>query len=810
MKYALILRKLIIDGNVYYQALDKVVCDLVEEEFFKVIEGNNFLDEKLMPIDDIESGDIGYYEVDEELYKGINLNETKFFKDINNTICIIEDFKEESDVVYNFFKTFHDFKLVPDYNIDEIIKNTSDNLKERILGQDDSINRILSKIYNNQMFFESDLDILDMRNNKSNILLVGPFGTGKTTIKEVLKECIETIPVVEYKLTGDYAKDIAEIVRKLIFASNGNMYLAERGIVIFDGINSMSSRFVDTDNNTINIYIDTLSKILESTNLNIRFSDGRLLEFNYSLITNICIVDMDYDYQEDISDPNDVYYFRINSSNFLELGFTPDMLVDLFDHEIIFMNEMTYDLSVNILKDKNISPLYKIKKSLENKGKVVRISHDFVDSLVTYAIEYNEGFTGILKILKYLVQSKNISSKTVTFKSEDIDSLKIGTIYNEYTDDDYDEDYKPVNVSKKKVTKDIDDSLKVNLSNKTINGLTRKDVIELIKKNIKGQDEQIFSIVNAFYTHVFNKRKDFSTSEYRKLKDNLLIIGGTGVGKTSIIENLVRIFNVPFKREDATRYSGTGIVGDDVSSMLKDLVDVCNGDTKKAEHGIIFIDELDKIASSFDRVDIGKDVQNALLTLVEGNEVTIRPDQKEYFQPYTFDTSNVLFIGAGAFEGIENIRKARVKNEKTGSKLGFQIDDKEKFVNEKITINDLNSYGMSTQLMARLSNVVNLNTLDESILFDIIENSEDGYVNLQKKSYEYDGVKIEMSEGFKRNLAKRSFQDKKGARSIKTIFKRVLDEIDKNLLDDEIDTVILDDNSLEDYKNIQYVKKKNR
>lgn len=808
MKYALILRKLIIDGNIYYQALDKVICDLVEDELFQVIEGDNFLDKKLLPIEDLESGNIGYYEIDEEFYNGINLNETKFFKDINNTISLIPDFKEESDVVYKFFKTFHDFSLVPDYNIDEIINNLQLNLKERILGQDDAINRILSKIYNNQMFFESDLDIYDMRNNKSNVLLVGPFGTGKTTIKEVLKECIETIPVVEYKLTGDYTKDLVEIVRKLIFSSNGNMYLAERGIVIFDGINSMSSRFVDTDNNTINIYIDTLSKILESTNLQIRLTDGRLLEFNYSLITNICIVDMDYDYPEDMTDPNDVYYSRVDSSNFLELGFTPDMLVDLFDHEIIFMNEMTYELAVNILKDKNISPLYKIKKSLENKGKVVRISHDFVDHLVEYAIEYNEGFTGILKILKYLVQSKNISSKTIIFKSEDIENLKIGTIYNGNLEDDYEDEYQPVVYSKKKVTKEVDDSLNVNVDKKTINGLTRKDTIELIKKNIKGQDEQIFSIVNAFYTYVFNKRKDFSISEYRKLKDNLLIIGGTGVGKTSIIENLVRIFNVPFKREDATRFSGTGIVGEDVESMIKDLVDVCNGDTKKAEHGIIFIDELDKIASSFGRVDIGKDVQNALLTLVEGNEVMIRPDQKEYFQPYTFDTSNVLFIGAGAFEGIESIRKARVKNEKTGSKLGFQADDKEKVVNERITINDLNSYGMSTQLMARLSNVVNLNILDENILFDIIENSEDGYVNLQKKSYEFDGVKIEMSEGFKRNLAKKSFLDKKGARSIKTIFKRVLDEIDKNLLDGEIDTVILDDNSLEDYKSIQYVKKK--
>ena len=112
--------------------------------------------------------------------------------------------------------------------------------------------------------------------------------------------------------------------------------------------------------------------------------------------------------------------------------------------------------------------------------------------------------------------------------------------------------------------------------------------------------------------------------------------------------------------------------------------------------------------------------------------------------------------------------------------------------------------------MARLSNVVSLNNLGEDILFDIIENSEDGYVNLKKKSYEFDGVKIEMSDGFKRNLAKASFNEKKGARSIKTTFKRVLDEIDKNIIDGDIETVVLSDESLDDFKTIRYVKRKSK
>ena len=169
-----------------------------------------------------------------------------------------------------------------------------------------------------------------------------------------------------------------------------------------------------------------------------------------------------------------------------------------------------------------------------------------------------------------------------------------------------------------------------------------------------------------------------------------------------------------------------------------------------------------------------------------------------------------MFIGAGAFEGIEKIKNQRIKKEKTGASLGFKENKEEKKVNEKITIDDLNQYGMSIQLMARLSNVISLNTLGEDILLDIIENSEDGYVNLKKKAYEFDGVKIEMSDGFKRNLAKASYQDKKGARSIKTTFKRVLEEIDKNIVEDDIETVILNDDSLDNFKTIRYVKRKSR
>lgn len=151
MKYSLVLRKLIISGNIYYQVMDKIIGEETELDFIKVVESKKFLNKKLKPIEYSDSGEIGYYEIDREFYNGIDLTTYKFFKEVNNTISVIEDIQEENDIVYEFYKTFHDFKLMPDYDILEIINNTRENLKRRIIGQDNAINRVLSKIYNNQM-----------------------------------------------------------------------------------------------------------------------------------------------------------------------------------------------------------------------------------------------------------------------------------------------------------------------------------------------------------------------------------------------------------------------------------------------------------------------------------------------------------------------------------------------------------------------------------------------------------------------------------------------------------------------------------
>ena len=592
MKYALLMRKLIINGNTYYQVLDKVICEGIEFDYINVLEGEpNYVNLKFDSIYHIDSKEIGYFEIDEEFYNQYENNASTFFKKVNNGIESIQDANEEINVLYEFFKTFKDFPIIPDYNIYELIKKLEFDLKRKLIGQDEAIFKFISKLYNNQMFFESDIDYSEMYKNKSNILLMGPIGTGKTSIKEILKDNLSPIPIIEHKITGNFEKDIFQIIKKLIISANENMFLAERGIVIFDGLDSLSGKIVDMDNMSVNIYLETLERILKTTKIYARMSDGDVLEFNYSLVTNICIIDIDYDYDSSIKKKDECFYSRISPDTLMELGITPDLLIDSFDDEIIFMNEMTKELAIRILKDKNISPLYILKRSLESKGKTVKISKDFAEELIDFGLDLNEGFTGITRALKYVLQSKNIDSKVITFKADDFCDLKIGTTYMIINDSST--SYNKSNDRKK--SKKIDDFLDVDIKKRTINKLTKKQTVERIKEKIKGQDEHVFNVVNTFYEFVFNKRT-LSDIEFKEVKDNILLIGGTGVGKTAIIETLARIFSIPYKRVDATNYSSTGLVGNDVDSILKELVDSCGGDPRKAEHAIVFLDDFDKIA----------------------------------------------------------------------------------------------------------------------------------------------------------------------------------------------------------------------
>lgn len=792
MKYGMLFRKIVLDGISYYQMIDKVMGEVIDgSDTIKIIKNERYNDYYISSISNTED-EICYLEISENSYQTLETGDTCYIKKVDDNFIDIDNPIEKYNVILAFYDEYKDFKLMPSLDIDNMIENLSSLLKTNLIGQDDVIKKIITKIYNNQMLIDSDLDNLYIKNNKQNILLMGPFGTGKTTIKNILKESRIDIPVVEHKLIGSYKEDMSLIINKLVAASGGNLFLASRGIVIFDGIDSMSSKFEETDTGAINLYIDTLEKILASDYIGYNTNEGMRTVLDYSHVTNICMIDMDY--TEELEDDT-FFYSKVSLEDLSLLGITSNMLYDYFGDEIIYMNEMTPSLMHIILKNEKISPLYKIKKMLESKGKKVIIETNFIETLVNTAIDFEEGFGAVIKLLNYILETKNLKNKTIRFKASDFNDLKIGTGLQE--EDEFQNENTIVTSG----------NLKIDLKNRTINGLTKLETVNLIKEDIKGQDNQIFRIVNAFYNHHLEKNKGFSLNEFKNIKSNVLIIGPTGVGKTSIVEKLSYIFKIPFVREDATTYSPTGIVGADVNTMIKDLVDVAGGDKEKASNGIIYIDEIDKLASNRSNVDIGKNVQQALLTLVEGNKVTISPPQTFQFKEFSFDTTGVLFIASGAFEGIKEIISSRVKKEKSSGKAGFTTNTSTKEINYTVTTKDLEQYGMLVQLLGRFPEVVVLNELNEEITLLIIDDSKSGYVNLKIKSYKKEDIDLELTEEFKKELAKASYLDKKGARSIRTIFSKILSDVDLKLMEDDYEKVILNEGSIKDSSKITYVKR---
>ena len=575
-----------------------------------------------------------------------------------------------------------------------------------------------------------------------------------------------------------------------------------RGIVIYDGINALSSSYEDTDFETVNIYLSELRNIINEKIINLATKDGAIRTFDASFLTHICIIDMDYTKEK--SDDN-MHYSKVNNLDLAELGLTSDMIIDCFDDEIIYMHEMTKKLALEILKDPDLSPLYALQEVYKNAGKNITFSDDFYSELIKKGLRFNEGFTGILRVIKYLSTSSKMMKKNIVFTSQDIDNLKIGTSF--YDEDDYDEDYDEYE-EKEESNPLVDTNLKVDLIKRTINDLTVFDTVNLIKQNIKGQDEAIFSLVNAFYNHIFNKYKGFTNHELKQLKENVLFIGSTGVGKTAIVENLARIFNLVYKREIATRYSKAGYIGESVDNMLLDLVDVAKGNIKRAEQGILYIDEIDKIRKGNDpnNLDMSMAVQNDLLTIIEGDKRTLTTRNQQEIE---FDSSGLFVIGTGAFDGLEEIVKKRIKKEKSTG-LGFQnIKNDHKEIDYNITNADLYEYGYDKQFIARIPHKIKLHDLSTEVLLNIVKDSKDGYINLCKKSYAISGIKLNISEGFVQKLAKRVKEKNEGARGIKTIFSTFKDEIDKNIQLGDIEEVIIPEESIDDVKKMIYIKKNN-
>ena len=308
---------------------------------------------------------------------------------------------------------------------------------------------------------------------------------------------------------------------------------------------------------------------------------------------------------------------------------------------------------------------------------------------------------------------------------------------------------------------------------------------------------------------VYNHYKRVATDTMDDIeieKSNMLMIGPTGSGKTYLVQTLAKLLDVPLAITDATSLTEAGYIGDDIESVVSKLLAAADNDVERAEHGIIFIDEIDKIAKkkNTNQRDVsGEAVQQGMLKLLEGSdvEVPVGANSKNAMVPLaTVNTSNILFICGGAFPDLTEIIKERLNKK---SSIGFQADLKDKYDNDKnlldkVTVEDLRAFGMVPEFLGRLPIIFTLQGLDEDMLVKILKEPRNAILKQYEKLLEMDEVKLEFEENALRAIAKKALEKDTGARALRAILEEyMLDIMYEIPKDDSIGEVVITEEYIE-------------
>lgn len=312
-----------------------------------------------------------------------------------------------------------------------------------------------------------------------------------------------------------------------------------------------------------------------------------------------------------------------------------------------------------------------------------------------------------------------------------------------------------------------------------------KDIKLYLDQYVIGQDDAKKSLAVAVYNH-FKRISQPLNDEIEIEKSNLVMIGQTGTGKTLLARTVAKYLNLPFAIVDATVFTEAGYVGEDVESILTRLLQVCDYNVEQAEHGIVYIDEVDKLGRRGDNPSITKDVsgegvQQSLLKLLEGTEVLVPPHggRKHPEQKLIkVNTKNILFICGGAFDGIERIISARVQSRSIGYGSNDELDEQEKknvlqFVNQ----HDLKKFGLIPELVGRMPVVVALDQLDIPALRMILTEPKNAIIKQYKRLFALEGIELTVAEDVLDFIAEQAFENKLGARGLRSMCELLMADL---------------------------------